>query len=147
MNQRYHQSRASLFARWDRRVKIAVGLLAVAGAVLAFSGSVVWSVIISCLAAAAAVVLNVIPISDWHCHHVELFRRWTDLREDADALLFDLNDDVPPELIARLKSLDAKLHRICGSEPEADSRLLVECQQAEERSRQPEPAFPIPAGK
>lgn len=137
MNQRYHQDRSSLFAWWDRGLKIAVGLLAVAGSVLAFSGPEWLSILIACVAAAFAIVLNVVPVGDWHCHHVELFRRWSDLREEVDAMIFGIGENPSPDLIAHLRGLDAKVHRICGAEPKGDQTLIDKFFAQEEESRRP----------
>jgi hypothetical protein len=94
-------------------------------------------VVIAFLAAAAAVILNILPLGECAAEHLDLFRRWTDLREDVDAVLFDLKDNPDQELIDRLKSLDAKMHRICGAEPmEPDKKLLRRCYDEEVISRE-----------
>jgi hypothetical protein len=144
MNQRYHQSVAHWWTGWNRAVQITVAILAAIGAILAcvapFAKSTaldVVSAVFACLAAIVAIALNVLPLGDWSQEHLDLLRRWSDLREDADSLLFDLTDDEPPpHLIARLKSLDAKVHRICGGEPLSDKALLEQCYREENRSRQ-----------
>jgi hypothetical protein len=142
MNQRYHQICASRLSRQDRDSKIAVGLLATFGfcfsAITVFSGH--WallaaSVVTSGLAAAVAVWLSVKPYGEMACRHTALFQRWTDLREEVESLLFDLAAEPDGPLIARLKEISAKVHRICAAEPGCDTALLNECQQAEERSR------------
>jgi hypothetical protein len=144
-NQRYHQRRAHLWTRWDRGVRIAVGVLAVIAFSLAIvatfrhSGLVDWLGVIAAFAAAvAAVVLNVMPLGEWSAQHLDLFRRWTDLREDIDALEFDFQGDPTQELIDRLKALDATVHRICGTESVGPKKsLLDECYREEVRSRHP----------
>lgn len=144
-NQRYHQKRTYAWERWDRFAKIMVGILAIIGACLsvvsASLGTSAWniaSITIAFLAAGFAMALNVLPFAEWSSSHRALFQRWTDLREDVDALEFDLGDKEPDDhLIRRLRDLDAKVHRICGAEPLGYRTLLNECQAIEERSRRP----------
>lgn len=150
MNQRYHQSRAQLWARMDRGFRIAVGLFSVAGASLAVvtatSDSIGWdaaSILIAGLAAVVAIILNVLPFGDWERWHVDLFRRWTDLREEIDALLFELNGAPDEMLIGRLKQQDAKVHRICGLEPHPNEALLRKCYRDEDRSRRGSACEPV----
>lgn len=147
MNQRYHQARSHWWICWNRAVQIAVGLLAVIGACLAVSAASVdnvWvdvsAILFASLAAVAAIALNVLPLGDWAQEHLDLFRRWSDLREDVDALEFEQPPgavgDIPRELVDRLKALDAKKHRICGIEPAMNERLLEKCYRDENRSRE-----------
>ncbi|MCA9265745.1 MAG: hypothetical protein KDA60_17910 [Planctomycetales bacterium] len=136
MNQRYHQDRAHWFEWWHRGTAIAVGFLAVTGAILAFVPA--WTVvprIVACISAGAAIFLNVIPFGEWARQHSDLFRRWTDLREEIDALYFDLDGEPTPELIARLRAIDGKHHRICSAEPAFNDERLVKYYQAEKKSR------------
>src|SRR5688572_10907881 len=84
MNQRYHQSRAQFWTRWDKGSKVAVGVLAVLGACFSIltlnqhSVPLGWtSVVIAGLAAGAAIALNVIPLGEWANIHWALFQRWT----------------------------------------------------------------------
>jgi hypothetical protein len=141
-NQRYHQEYASWWIGADRAAKIVVGVLAIGGAcasvVTASLESVRWDIAgiaVAVLAAIAGIVLNVLPFGDWASRHIALFQRWTDLREDVDALLFDLKGDPSAPIVERLKQLDAKVHRICGTEPAPKKSMLVRCQHDEERSR------------
>lgn len=143
MNQRYHQSRASLWKKCDLSTKIAVGALAVLGAILSFvswsdSGwlSNLLSVVAAVAAAVAAIALNVLPFGEWSSNHNALHQRWTDLREDVDALLFELDSREPDaHLLARLRELDMKVHRIGGSEPLANRTLLERCDIEERQFR------------
>jgi hypothetical protein len=96
-----------------------------------------WSAGFSIAAACAAVALNVLPFGTWEQRHRDLFRQWTDLREEADLLEMNLADSPPSEHhIDGLKRLAMKVHRINGSEPAANIKTLAECQHAEEKSRQ-----------
>src|SRR5438874_610231 len=100
MNQRYHLNFSSLWIGWDRGFWIAIGILAVAGASLAVvsatverpsSGMSSWdivSIVFASLAAVVAIALNVVPFGEWAGRHRELFGKWSDLREDVDALEF-----------------------------------------------------------
>lgn len=142
MNQRYHQSRASVWSYWDRGFKIAVAILSTAGAVLAFAtlyeasnGYMLTSVAVAVSASLAGILLNVFPFSDWQRDHVDLFRRWTDLREEIDVLLFEVKDTPNTQQLSRLTQLEAKYHRICGAEPPCKEKLLKKCQQAAEAGR------------
>lgn len=145
MNQRYHQSKASRWARFDRSFRIAVGVAAVGGAMMSVVTATTngwgWdalSITIASIAAGIGVSLNVVPFGDWERQHVDYFRRWSDLREEVDALEFEIADKPTATQTARLKNLDAKANRICGLEPKADEKLLNECYESEVRSRQPD---------
>jgi hypothetical protein len=144
MNQRYHQHEA--YKQWwrDTAAKIVTAVFAVLGLSLAivsaFSSSALVDgagISVSLVAAIAAVFLNVVPYGTWEKDHVDCFRRWTDIREDVDSLEFEITDGSEPtkEAIARLRELEAKAHRICGSETLANQKLLDACQVAEEHSR------------
>ena len=144
MNQRYHQRRASYW-RWDRGVRVAVGFLAVGGLVLSFAtvtheGWDWLSITIAAVAAVAAIILNIVPIGDWQRDHVSLFRSWTDLREEVDILPYDASRRVTDELIDRLRWLEAKMHRICGCEPQCRPDMLLKCENEEQFSWEPAPA-------
>lgn len=146
-NQRYHQDRAWLWTWLDRSCKIAVGVIAVIGVCLAIvtifvqrSDWIAASVTAAALAALFAIALNVSPFGDWASLHIALFQRWTDLREDVDGLLYDLEGEPTRENMDRLRQLEAKAHRICGTEPSAKLELLVKYQADEERSRHPSSA-------
>ena len=138
-NQRYHQIKAHYWSRWDRGFRIAVGLSAVIGAMLAvvtaYAPSQIWitaSIVTACVAAFIGVVLNVVPYADWEREHCDIFRRWCDLREDVDSLQVEDRDKADGE---RLRQLEAKSHRICGIEPAPDDALWGECSRLENQSR------------
>lgn len=143
MNQRYHQHEASLNASRDLWAKVATAMFAMIGVSLALAGAMTVSGVIdwlgvtfSAIAAVAAIFLNVLPYGAREKEHVDLFRRWTDLREDIDRLEFELGDGSPtPPLAEQLQTLESKLHRICGAEALANQRLWRQCQRAEQSSR------------
>lgn len=142
MNQRYHQAYTRFWMRWDRASRISVGVLAVGGAMLAVVTSVNtdarWlaaSISIAALAAVAAVTLNVVPLSDWALQSSDLFRRWTELREEVDALEFGVGEKPTASVVERLKQVSAKVHRIAAIEPAANEEFLLKCFKAEEASR------------
>jgi hypothetical protein len=144
MNQRYHQKRAQKWTWWNRSVQISVGIFAVLGAVLSSITPFVENfkldlaaLVVAGIAACVAVALNVLPIGMWQDSHLDLLRRWTDVREEIDSQRFIRGDKVSDEQWERLKQIDAKVHRICGSEPDCDQELLNACYAAEERSRHP----------
>lgn len=142
MNQLYHQKVSGRWKWWDTTCKIAVGFLAVGGlcfSVAAVATGDLWlnatAISVASLSALGAVALNVLPFAEWSCRHNALFQRWTDLREDVDSLLFDFSGEPTQELITRLKLLDGRIHRICGTEPDFDELLRESCYDAEVRSR------------
>lgn len=142
INQRYHQSRAGHFAWRDRGFRISIGMLSAVAASLALitvkSTHPAWnwvSMIIATLVAIIGTILNVFPFGDWERQHADLFRRWSDVREDVDGLLYDLDEEPSSYLVERLKNLEAKVHRICGIEPSCKKKLLEMCQKDEHRSR------------
>jgi hypothetical protein len=142
MNQLYHQRLEWRYVVADRLLKIAVGILAVVGAVLAMPETTtagpptVWACIgfvAACLSAAFAVALNVIPVGDTAKTHGEMFRLWSDLLKDAlqeehktceaeaDGAVRKAHDDRLCELIAKKETLNA-------SETAAWPKLLLRCQ-------------------
>jgi hypothetical protein len=152
MNQRYHQAFARYWVRWDRASRISVGVLAVGGVMLAVVTAVntsAWwvglSILIAGLAALVAITLNVVPLPDWALQSSDLFRRWSDLREEVDSLEYGVADKPSGALVDRLKQVSAKVHRICAIEPAADEKFLCECLKAEEASRRAACEQPVPA--
>jgi hypothetical protein len=153
MNQRYHQHEAHRWWWCDTIAKIVTAVFAVIGMALAIVSASVdswladsFGVAVSLIAAVSAVVLNVIPFGAWESKSADLFRRWTDLREEVDTLEFELGDGQPSADLTRwLQDLDAKLHRIVGSEVLANPRLLSQCEYAERRSRGLAATAPPPA--
>ena len=148
-NQLYHQEMSQRWIRKNRSVQIAVAFLASFGLCLSLSAALVksgwldfFSVIIAAGATVMAIALNVLQFGDWAQQHLDFFRRWSDLREDTEALSFDLPSEGDPsdDLVSRLKSLDGKLHRICSDEPGGRDELLYKgCQQRAKRSLGCEP--------
>ncbi len=142
MNQRYHQDRAFLWTLWDRICKIIVAALAVAALCLCVVTAVVegviwdeWSIGVAIAAAVAAIALNVLPLGDWASQHNALFERWTDYREDVDSQFLNIPQTPTADDLIRLKELDARMHRICGSEPAPSKKKLQQCFDVEEESR------------
>lgn len=87
-------------------------------------------------AAIGAVAINVVPFETWEQQHRDLFRQWTDLRGEVDALEFEACDPLSDSNLCEFKKLNAKMHRICGDEPHPNHRVLAACHRAEKRSRQ-----------
>ena len=145
MNQRYHQARAHLWTCWNRGVQISVAVLAVIGVCLSVVSLLVeskvadgFAIAVATMAAIAAIALNVLPLGDWAAMHLDLFRRWTDLREDIDSLKLETTADPSKYGIQRLRELSAKVHRICATEPAPNETLLNKCHALEKRSRKTE---------
>lgn len=152
MNQRYHQHQAYRFWLLDTSAKIltaAFSFLSFAAAIAAWlygptdgSGHFldvtidVVGVGISFLAAIVAIILNVLPFASREKEHVDLFRQWTDLRESVEAIQHAIGEGEPSKrLVEELAELDAKHHRICGSEILANSTVWRRCENDERKSR------------
>jgi hypothetical protein len=138
MNQQFHQTLASFWTWCNRFVQIAVACLAVTALCLSFTDEPHWiERSIAALAAAFAIALNVLPLGDWVQEHYELFRRWTDLREEIDDLQCD-GDRPKPAAIEDLRKLRAKVHRIGAAESGLGvlaRRLLKKCEIEEKKRR------------
>ncbi len=138
MNARYHQREEMYWGRWDRGIRIAVGILAVFGLVFATPSMDVWhlglaTAIISLIAAA---VLNILPVGDWEKRHGELFRLWSDLRRDAvleEQRVSEEDDGLQgvEQATVRLNDLTSKVESLHANEPAPDMKLLKECEKAE----------------
>jgi hypothetical protein len=145
MNQRYHQKYTRFWRRLDTAIKIITAAAAVVSAMLASATMVpnpdprlMWgSLILAVVTTIAAVALNVLPFGGYEKDHRDLFRQWTDIREDLEALLFDCDGDPSPHNLCELKKLDAKAHRICGQEPSPNDKVIRLCFDAEQKSCQP----------
>lgn len=146
MNQRYYQFFESRWWLCDTSAKVATAVLAVIGAILAAAAlspghsELVdqWAFGFALLAAISAVVLNVVPFGSWEKEHRDLFRQWSDFREEIDVLELELGEGEPSELmIAEITKLRAKSHRICGQESHANAEFLRTLGRKEVKSRQP----------
>lgn len=147
MNQRYHQHLADQAASWDFLIKIAVAIITAIGAVVSVMS---WqkpsakplgnaSAALSVAGMLAAIVLNIAPSDATSKQHLDLFRRWSELRLDADALSVQFSDTQkesepsPPFLITRYSELLAKKNNLNSLEP-APIRELLERFQIEEEA-------------
>ncbi len=137
MNQLYHQILEWRFGFADKTLKIIVGILAVAGAVLAVPGlQATWAwtgFYVAGLSAAFAVALNVIPVGDKEKTHGELFRLWSDLLNDAlqeEHKTCEKDEDKEAQALhnSRLGELLAKRELLNASESAAWPKLLLRCQ-------------------
>jgi len=141
-SQRIHQDAAALWTRRDRISKIVVAALAVTSLCLSVWSAAVSSpsltavsIAISAIGALAAITLNVLPFGDWASQHNALYQRWSDLRADVDALIFDIRGDPTQGQVARLKDLDTKYHRLCSVEPKIADALIERHYGKEKQSR------------
>lgn len=142
-SQRYHQQCARFWWYFDFGAKVATAVFAVLALSLAIVSALVesaaadfWGIVVSLAAAVAAIVLNVVPFGSWEQTHRDLFRQWTDFREDADALEHDVTGEPTPHDLCALSKLIARSHRICGQEVSPDDDRVKLCYEAEKRSRQ-----------
>ncbi len=134
MNCRYHQILKQRFSRWDRGIRIAVGVLAIAGLVVAFPETVpaALGLAVAVLALAVAVILNIVPVGDWSRDHAELFRLWSDLRRDAvleehETCEAEEEKEAASFRFRRLCELDGKAEALHAAEPAPNSNLLEQC--------------------
>lgn len=143
MNQRYHQSYATFWWRWDTSVKVVMAISAVASALFSIAtlfpvepAIASLSATLSVVSAFAAVAMNVIPFGTWEKEHRDFLRQWTDIREDVEALRFACGNDPQEQHRHELQKLDAKIHRICGQEPNPNRQMINKCWDDEKKSRQ-----------
>lgn len=78
-------------------------------------------------------VLNLVHLDAWKEQHLDLFRRWTELRESIETLETSLHSEKSKEIL--YNQYQNKQHQISSSEPVANKKLLQECYEAEEKSR------------
>jgi hypothetical protein len=153
MNARYYAKEAKRFGNYDKRTRVAVGLIAIASlAAGIFSlpqvqGSAGWSwfsVFLSLLGLIVAYVLNVLPFKDDELLNRDFQRQWNDLRYDLDLLESDIKktaaENIKPEHLERFQDLLTKKKTITSSEPVQDRDKLLECQK-EERVRRHGPKY------
>ena len=98
------------------------------------------SISVAVFAVFAAGLLNVVPTASKLTFYADMFRRWSDLRQDADSLAIDvkLSGDNPENaeyLEMRYRELLAKKNALNAREPAPDEQLLHDCLVREERSR------------
>lgn len=146
MNQRYHQHEMTRYKKTDKCIKISVGVISLFGAIsslLSVSLGLlilgVTSAVISVIALAIAIVLNVHPSSEKGAYHQGLFRRWCDLREDVDGqsvLVEGSNSSkIASDDYLRLRDLTTKKNRINSLEKRPNKELLNTCYEEENLAR------------
>ena len=150
MNQRFHQHLADNALWWDFWWKLAVALATSAGAVLSvvgyFNGKAKFiaatSAIVSILGMVFGVWLSIAPSDATARQHLDLFRRWSDLRQDVDTVMVRsrTNEDeaiaAPPFLVDRYIDMLAKKNHLNSLEPSPDRALLERFQDEEESWRE-----------
>lgn len=135
VNQRYHQILEWRWATLDRLMRILIGVLAAFGVLLAALGSP-WgtlSLVVPMAALIAAILLNILPFGEIQRFYRDLFRRWSDLRQEVELARMAVRDlqgqDVPEHLFQRLQSLMQRKAAILADEPAAWRGLLIRCQE------------------
>jgi hypothetical protein len=135
-SQRYHQNVAQLWRRLDRAARFSSALFALLGATLAGMSILpaaqqpAWampvSMVLGLISAALGFGVLVMPVGTWELESQDLYRRWTDLRKDVDALEFELGDKptATSTLVNSLSALERESHDLCGME-HAPSKALV----------------------
>jgi hypothetical protein len=133
MNQRYHQYVAWWWGFADKLSKMLVAAVATLALVATY-----WSehfksseIVIAAIAAALAIVLNVLPFGEREKFYDELFRSWSDLRTDAE--VFDLKIEAGPEdaehhICERVAEFKTKEHLLHAKEPAPIVTLLKRCE-------------------
>jgi hypothetical protein len=147
MNQRYHQYEVSYWTAWNTSITIVVAIVAL----LSFAFSLVsflyrkqWagitSLVVSAISMVLAVILNISPTDANARFYSDMFRRWSDLRQEVDSLLVTADaakkgEPSAPWIFDRYQELLAKKNSLNALEPAPDWQLLQRCQNEEERSR------------
>ena len=127
-------ARPGFFARWDRGIRIIVGILSIIGLIVAFPDVVrpAIGITVAVASLAAAVVLNILPVSDWSRDHAELFRLWSDLRKDAvleehETCEAEDEKEAASFRFRRLCELTGKAEALDALEPAPNQKLLLRC--------------------
>jgi hypothetical protein len=136
VNQRYHQLLEWRWGAIDKLVRAAVGILAIAGVVLAVPKlDLAWPGFWVALASVVvAAVLNIFAIGDWEKSHGELFRLWNDLEADSlaqEQKTYDLDDPPDAHHLERLQEMRTKMIALNAAEPAPFKSLLKRCQEDE----------------
>lgn len=148
MNQRYHQSEAARYGQKDHRVKLAVGISGVWSLIISISAAFnsneylqVSAFLITVITTVAAVYVNISKADEKQKASLDLFRRWTDVRQDVDttaskACREKLTQKEVDFLFSRYEELLFKKNSLNGQEVDAiDEKLLEKCYEDENESR------------
>src|SRR5712692_1310115 len=147
MNQCYHQRTAAVLGRWDKGIRITIGILAVVGLVLAVPTLKISKIdvgttglVTAIVSLVAAVILNIVPVGDREKLHGELFRLWSELLKDATVeeckVCEAVSDDSADEhAFDRLKELLSKAGSLNADEPAPNESRLRRCQEDENERR------------
>lgn len=134
MNQLYHTNLTWWFGVTDRCLRIIVGILAVTSAVLAQSDHSGWGFGLAMFTALMAVVLNVLPVGEWEKNHLDLFRRWSNVRRQWERMemsissITDITKDLTKPVVEEMNELNAEKLRIESDEPAASRKYVSRCQ-------------------
>lgn len=134
VNQRYYQIKHTRMWWADKAVKILVAFLAVTALLFVFlPENWKWlEIVTGCLAAAAAIMLNVVPVGEWMCDYKTMFDAWNRLFHDAEQLGLKVRDaaedePTPALLIEMADELTARQCHLDDAHA-PDDKLLSECQ-------------------
>jgi hypothetical protein len=141
VNARYHQFCEARSGRWDQAIRIAVGVLATVGLILSVPGfdklapqvSIPWvGFCVAIISLVAALILNIVPVTDRAKFHGEMFRAWSELRR-AGLLEEQKTCEINPKEfhIDRLAELVSEVESLNTEEPFPDIKLLKKCQDDE----------------
>lgn len=138
MNHRYHQAYELYWGRWDKSVKAILAILTVIGLVLSVPQiDLPWTDLWFAIAIAfIAFFMNIVPVGDWEKEHGEMFRLWSDLRNDCDVegIKVTLKAEfvsVPSHYEERVMELVGKANALHAMERFPNVWFLKRCQQDE----------------
>lgn len=126
---------------------VAVAIVALASAILTVAsfrrdrkGLAIASLVASLISVVVATALNVIPADTNTRFYADMFRRWSDLRQDVDILQVDADalkkdTSLTQWMLRRYSELLAKKNALNALEPAPNLALLERCQDEEERFR------------
>ena len=139
MNCRYHQILEFRWSVWDKLIRVAIVVLALADVLLSALEVHYWALGVAVAAGLIAIVLNIIPFGDWEKQHGELFRLWNDLRSDVEleetkTCHNDEDHTVEAHCVERLIEIQNKSNALHSMEHASNAKLLLECFMAEEKA-------------
>lgn len=151
VNQKYHLLMKTIWLWTDRFFRILLGVFSIAALIYTLTGSEPvhasqvadgtnaqqgdsWELRIAWITALLAVALNVLPVNEWSNLHLDLYRRWTALRNNWESLeIHSVPHDTAKaiaetRLLEELESLNAEKNKLDAEEPRQYVWLMRICQ-------------------
>ncbi len=140
VNLRYHQTVQWRWGRADQLVRLFVALFAIWDLYCFLKKDEqygFWAVIGSLL---LALLLNIVPFGERELFYGRLFKGWSDIKRDCEALIIKLRTHVvdaetTPDCHERLRELSDRIYALESEEPAPWKGLLSDCQGDENESR------------